>query len=530
MVTNFEHLFFSEPCTQEDIMKMKKFLTVAVLILLCAETAYADTDQTKRTLKPNRQLTLNKMPGTADSLPGFFTQGVFYGRIRVNTFSYEWNNEGLVRNSNWAAGIGGSLMYKTGYFMGFGATVDMYTSQNPWHQDHDEIIFLKSGKDVLSRHDVYSDDDYYMNVLAQAYAEYKIKKSAVRYGRQIFESLLTASNDTKMIPNTFEGLTFRSNDLDKTTIKLAWMTAQKLRDHTEFHDLLTYGDSSFAGKSGTEKLLTAWSNNDDSAMHRGLSWDNYVKAGEDTDQDLLIAQVQNSSIEHLKLMANYTTVPDVLSSATIEGHYTLPVDTFQITPGVRYLSQFDNGGGAIGGASLTGLLADGSQTGGYDDPSSLDGWLFAARMDVKHDNSFWKLRLAYSSVGDEADIVAPWRGFPTGGFTRAMGQYNWFANTETWMLRGDYNFAQAGLVPGLKAMFRLAYQDYDTDKIGLKKTIELNLTPTDRTVLHLDFIETIPNLPDMEVRLRMAFVNADDTINGADPSYSEYRLELNYLF
>ncbi len=514
-------------------MGLKRTLAVMALVLLWAGPGLSEdtaTAPSKRTLKPNRTLTYNVLPGEADSLAGLFSEGVFYGRVRINTFDYEWRDDSIVTDDNWATAIGGSLMFKTAYFKGFGATVDLYTSQNPWHMDRDKIVFLKSGKDVLSRHDVYNDDDYYMNVLAQAYGEFKIAKSSVRYGRQIFESLLTASNDTKMIPNTFEGLTLSSRDLDKTTIKLAWMTAQKLRDHTEFHDLLTFGDSTFVGKTGTEKVLTAWSNNDDSAMHRGLSWDNYIKAGEDTEQDLLIAQVQNQSIDNLKLMANYTAVPNVLSSATVEAHYTIPAGGFKIIPGVRYLNQFDDGGGDIGGASLTGLLADGSQTGGYDDPSSLDGWLVAARMDLKRDNSFWKFRLGYSHIGDEADIVAPWRGFPTGGFTRAMGQYNWFSNTDTWMLRGDYNFGKAGLVPGLKAMFRLAYQDYDDSKTALKKDITIGLEPSDRTVLHLDFIEAIPSLPDMELRLRMAFVDADDTINGLKPSYNEFRLELNYLF
>ncbi len=517
--------------TKENLMGLGKACAVTALILLCAGPGYgSDTAASKRTLKANRKLTYNVKPGEADSLAGLFTKGVFYGRLRVNAFAYEWGDEGIIRKDNWSTGIGGSLMYKTGYLFGLGGTVDIYTSQNPWHMDRDDILFLKSGKDVLSRHDVYNDDDYYMNVLAQAYAEFKLGKSSVRYGRQIFESLLTASNDTKMVPNTFEGLTFRSRDLDKTTIKIAWMTAQKLRDHVEFHDVLTFGDSTFVGKSGTEKFLTAWSNNDDSAMHRGLSWDNYVKAGEDTEQDLLIAQVQNSSITNLKLLANYTAVPNVVSSATVEAHYTMPVGSFQISPGVRYLDQFDDGGGSIGGASLTGLLADGSRTGGYDDPSSLDGWLFAARMDIKRDGSFWKLRLGYSYVGDEADIVAPWRGFPTGGFTRAMGQYNWFADTETWMLRGDYDFSKAGIVPGLTAMFRLAYQNYDEGKTASKNDLVVNLTPTDRTVLHLDLIEKIPPMPDLELRLRMAFVNADNTVSGADTSYNEYRFEMNYLF
>jgi len=141
----------------------------------------------------------------------------------------------------------------------------------------------------------------------------------------------------------------------------------------------------------------------------------------------------------------------------------------------------------IGGASLTGLLSPYSPadigSGGYSDPDSLDGWLVAARIDLKSDAP-WKLRLGYSHIGDEADIVAPWRGFPTAGFTRAMGQYNWYANTDTWMLRGDYSFEKAGLVNGLTAMFRIAAEDFDDDKI---------VPMTDRNVLQLDAIQKIKN-------------------------------------
>ena len=64
----------------------------------------------------------------------------------------------------------------------------------------------------------------------------------------------------------------------------------------------------------------------------------------------------------------------------------------------------------------------------------------------------------------------------------------------------------------------------------MKNDIEVNLEPTDRIVLHLDVIQKIKAMPGLEARLRMAFVNADDTLYGWDPSYNEFRFELNYLF
>lgn len=520
-------------------MKIIRLSMAALMIgTLLTDVMADDGDVPKRSLKANRVLVYNVVPSEVDTLKDMLMEGEFYGRLRLNTFYWDWSEEPIaiingteekLRKDNWSAGLGASLMYKSAYYHGIGFTLDGYTSQNPWHMDAEDVVYIKAGKDVLSRYDVWNSDDWHMNVLAQLFLEYKFAKSNFRFGRQKFESFLTKSNDTKMIPNTFEGYTLTSDYVHKTAIKLAYLTKQKLRDHTRFHDLITFKNS-----DGER-----WGNNDDAGVHRGLSYQNFENAGEETDHDLIVAEIWNQSIDNLKVMVNYTGVPDVLYDLTGEAHYTFKAGDFNIIPGIRYMYQFDNGGGDIGGASLTGVLANysGGDDFGYDDPESLKSWLFAARVDLKSDAP-WKVRLGYSKIADKADIVAPWRGFPTGGFTRAMGQYNWMANTTTFMLRGDYDFGKAGIVSGLTAMFRLAYEDYDDGKRGrLQSGQTINLQPTDRTVLHLDAIQKIAALPGLEARVRMAFVMADDdkvvTDSGTsttDPSYNEYRFELNYLF
>ena len=501
----------------------------------------------KRTLNSNRTLLYNVVPPSVDSLDDMLREGVFYGRVRLNTFRWDWKEERYTTRSgyrigtkdNWAAAVGGSLTYKSAYLHGFGVTLDGYTSQNPWHVSEYDVATVKAGKDAFSRHDVLESGDWHMNVLAQLFAEYRVSQTSVKYGRQKFESFLTKSNDTKMIPNTFEGFSLVSEDLKNHTFKLAWFTKQKLRDHTRFHDPMTFADISLSGLPTKEKLIHAWAANDDSGMNKGLSWSNYDKAGESKEHDLLVAEVWSRAVPHFKAMVNVTAVPDVLSSLTLEGHYTFEAGDWRIVPGARWMNQFDNGGGKVGGASLTGLASPiylsenrNLSVEGYDDTDSLDGWLVAFRIDVKRKDAPWKWRIAYSRVGDEADIVAPWRGFPTGGFTRAMGQYNWYADTETWMVRGDYDFGKAGLVPGLKAMFRLAYEDYDQSKKlvdAAKPDRPVYLEPSDRTVLHLDAIQKISALPGLEARVRMAFVKADKVYD-TDFSYNEYRFEMNYLF
>ena len=471
----------------------------------------------KRELRGNMTLKYNLLPGEANSLQEMFTNGQWYGRLRFNSFLWDWDKEypGKTKD-NWAIGIGGSLEYKTAYFKGLGATVAIYTSQNPWHMDKDEVKFVKAGKDTFSRYRVKTTGHFGMTVVAQAYLEYKRNKTSLKAGRQIFESMFTKSNDTKMIPNTFEGYSLISKYFPKTTIKLAYFTKQKLRDHTTFHDVITFKDAN-------EK---SWANNDDSAVNKALSYQNFVAARKDPQHDLIVAEVSNRSIQNLKLKLNYTTVPDVVALAALEAHYKIGLGEYDLVPGFRYIKQFDKGAKDIGalGVAVANLKANGD---GYKDPYSVDSSLWMARLDLKAKNRIWWARLGYSKVADEADIIAPWRGFPTGGFTRAMAQYNWYANTKTWMVRGVVNLDKAGVVSGLKASLRYAMQDFDDKKPGVQ---------ADSNVVHLDLVEKVKSVPGIYFKFRMGLVNGDDNtydINGnlkKDPSYNEYRFEVNYLF
>ncbi|HIP19935.1 MAG TPA: outer membrane porin, OprD family [Sulfurimonas sp.] len=489
---------------------------MAALMAVSAGISLHAADKPQVTLKANRTLVFNKVPPKVDSLKDMLTEGMFYGRIRINTFKWDWKTETSKSQDNWAAGFGGSLLYKSAEFKGFSGMAGLYTSQSPWHMNNDDVKYIKAGKDTTSRYGVDTTGDWGMTVLAQAYLQYRLNKTKVRVGRQIFESFLTKSNDTKMIPNTFEGFTVVSKDLPKTTLKAAYITRQKLRDHTRFHDVITFKDV-----DGTK-----WANNDDSAINKSLTYQNFVAAGMDTEHDLIVLEAINKSVKNLKLKANYTTVPDIVSSATVEAYYTIPAGGLKIIPGVRYMKQFDEGVGDKFAAISTGAVSVANlkgKTTGYTNPNSLDSWLFAAKVDIKS-NQAWKFRLGYSKIADKADIVAPWRGFPTGGFTRAMAQYNWYANTKTYMIRGDYSFDKAGLVPGLTAMFRYAIQDFDDNKPGVQ---------ADTHVIHLDAIQKIKSFPGLEARVRIGIASGDPqtgAVTKADPSYKEYRFELNYLF
>jgi hypothetical protein len=454
----------------------------------------------------------DEVPGEVDNITDMFTEGIFYGRIRFNSFGLRWKDEietdeGVkVRENHTIAAIGGSMIYKSAMLNGFSVGAGVYLTQSFGSLDNEEAYLYKAGKGTMSRYDVLTEDTQNITVLAEAYLEYRHKDTSLKAGRQIFESFLTRSNDTKMIPNTFEGLTLSSTDIPGTSFKMAYLTRQKLRDHSSFHHLLAVGDDI----NGTYNIFTE---NDDSAMHYGLTLSELQARG--IDDRLIVFQARNESIENLTLTLNYTAVPDLISSAMIQANYRFYMDGLSVIPAVRVMQQFDNGAGEIGGANLKTL------TDGYDNPDSLDSMLYAARVDVVEDA--FKLRFGYTKVADEGDIVAPWRGFPTAAFTRAMGQYNWVSNTESYMVQLDYEFE---MIEEFKIISRFVIQDFDDEKIGVQ---------ADSNVFTIDLLKGLGESP-LYLKTRYAHVAGDDDtiaangIQKPDPSYDELRIQLNYLF
>ena len=502
------------------MIKIIKRSAVAALSCLLTTSLNADNTKPKRQLKNNMMVVTNVLPKSVASLGDAFTEGIFYGRLRMNAFNWDWKaQKGTNYNDNYAFGIGGSMIYKTAPLYGFSAEAGLYYCDSPFpalRVDDLAIATAKAGKDTVSRHDVITNGNHNMAVLAQANLQYKYSKTTAIAGRQIFESFLTKSNDTKMIPNTFEGFVLETKDIADTRVRGAYFYAQKLRDHTTFHDVITYGDAY------TATTASKWNNNDDGAVHKGLSYKNFTDAGADTSHKLIVIDARNTSIKGLQIDATYSAVPDVLSSITGELNYIINLPAgYSLTPGVRYMKQMDNGGGKIGGASLSGKLAGvtGSAS-GYKDASSLDSSIIMARLVLK--KGPLKAQIAYSAVADEADIVAPWRGFPTGGYTRAMAQYNWRANTKTTAAQVNYDFNKAGLISGFSALARFAIQDFDEAK-------QVAGVQADSDVLHMDLRENFT--PDLYAKIRVGLVRADKRVAGIDiDSYNEYRFELNYLF
>lgn len=472
---------------------------------------YGIDELKKHSLKSNMMHIFEEDPAAVESISEVFSEGIFYGRIRFNSFDLGWKDEMLdstivSRENSTIAAIGGSFIYRSAYLHGFGIGLGLYTSQAQGTLDDDEAYLYRAGHDLLNRHDVLSKGKGGISTFAQAYLEYKSSDISMKIGRQIYESFLTKSNDTKMIPNTFEGISGNIVLRPKTQLSMAYLTKQKLRGRSSFHHIFAVGDD----PSDPYAIFTQ---NDDTGMHFGLT----LSALEDRgiDDRLIVVEAKDTSIEYLTLNMNYTAVPQLLSSLMIQADYRLYLGGWSIIPGIRYMQQFDNGAGAIGGANIRGI------TKGYTNEDSLDTALYAARIDIVEDG--FKVRFGASKVTDAGDIVAPWRGFPTGGFTRAMAQHNWFANTFSYMMQVDYEFTD---ISDFMLMSRIALQDFDDSKLGVQ---------ADSKIFTLDLLKGLGE-SSYYLKTRFAHVSGDDDTvlsNGfrkLNPSYKEIRIEINYLF
>lgn len=495
-------------------MKYSVLSRVGVMAFLCVTSVYALKTE-DRIVKSNMQVEYLKTSGVAETFAEMFTKGDVYGRLRSNNFWYDYDAADTVTAQDHDKfGLGGNITYKTAFFKGFGATAGVYGAI-PLAGDNSEgtTNYTKTAKDLYRTRADGSEAS--IGVAAVAYGEYKTAHNDVMIGRQIVDSILLSSNDAKMIPNTFEGAMFQNNNLSDTNVRLGYLMRQKLRDHQHFHSIVAYA---------------ARDENDDGSSHKGLSVVNLNNANMDINPEMIFADAENKSIKNLKFNGEYVGINEFFETLIAELNYTINLGNgWKLVPGVRYLQQFDDGAGEIGGASIAGTFGiDKAPSvpvlGSYNNPRSLNGSLMAAR------TSFGQgpvtVTLGYSKVADKADIIAPWRGFPTGGYTRAMAQTNWLANTKSWMLNGTYDFDQAGMISGLSCS-----ASYSSINVDDAKTLAGSIASSDRDVIYADAIQTFKTLPNTEFKFRFANVDAvTNSKTGINDSYSEYRFEINYLF
>lgn len=482
----------------------------------------------ERVLKSNFQVEYLREPPPVTQLRDLIAQGTLYARSRVHYFRWDWREETIdgpaPTRDHHMLGLGGSLVFRSARYQGWSALVGLYGS-DPLHATNTDPAvprtnFGRTGKDTYRTQPDGSEKP--ILVLAEALAEYRRDRVTLRAGRQILDTLLLASNDSKMVPNTFEAVRLDWRARPTTRIGLATVSRQKLRDRTAFHSLIAYA-----------RLY----GNDDTGANRGLTPQNLAAAGRRIDSPLWLLTAEDQSLPHLRLTAEAARLDGLLAIGALEAAYEGRVARrWTLSAALRGLRQWDCGAGAIGGAALSGVFArdrsftasadDQARLASYRDPRDATGGLLAARVAAGRGPVL--VTLGWSRVADRADLLNPWRGFPTAGYTRAMGQIDWFAGTANQMARIDCDLGKNRRFA--RRALALAYHrmNYDDRKVRAG-SISLN----DRALLLADATASLHRWPRTSLRIRAGFLSAEARPGApAAPdhdSYRDLRVELNHL-
>ncbi len=485
------------------------FHMIITTLLLALLSSILDARESVRSaLKSNGQLVYNIKQKDVQSIKGMFDEAEIYSRFRNNNFYYAYVKPDSSHETQLISAVGASFVYKSASLNGFDFNLALYGSQAYFDASRlGSISHLKPGKDVLSRYKYANGGSTSLFAFGQANMRYKLSKTQLTLGRQLVESFYAKSNDTKMIPNTFDGVVVQTKDIPNTYLSLAYLTKQKLRDHEKSHSVFMYGDSN--STSGVNRA--EWTQNDDSAMHKGLTYTALKAAGKPTDAPLILVDLKNNSITNLSQNYSSYVVPELLAQVMAELNYKIDFGGFSVSPGMRYIQQFDNGAGAVGGASikLKGLS-------GYKNQNSLNSSMLGLRLVTRFDK--FKINLAYTGVANKSDLVTPWRAFPTNGYTRSMGVYNWRANVKSYRLELVYGANSKGMYKDGFIQTSVLYMNGDSAK-----------DETDSMLYYLGYIKNLKSTPEFQYRVRLGyrdFIGNSEAIS----SYLDSRFELDYLF
>lgn len=385
-------------------------------------------------------------------------------------------------------GTGLALVASTPSVYGFGITAGYYSSNTLGVLTQDDAKYGKSGKDTFYNRrnpdGTRSNAIRSISVLAQIFLEYQNRTTDIKAGRFVLNTPLTDESDSKMAPNTFQGYYLRKAFRGNMMLAAAYLVRQKLRDRIHFHNLLRYGPSD--------------NDNDDSGMHEGLTTDRLRAAGI-TSQPMAVAGMEKNVISDLEIHLWDYYVRNLFNTTLVEFVRPFLLRKFRITAGIRYINQQDNGAGKIGGAYI-----DGS---GIPGEGVCNASLGAIKIIPEFEAS--RIILAYSIAGDKGDLIAPFKGYPTGmDYTRTMTEVNWEANTKAWMIAYLFDFNKAKIVQGLKAKVAFARNN---------RTGRLN----DSQAYYGEMFYSAPVLQNLMIGLRMV----KHTGKG-ERSYSDARIEI----
>ena len=174
-----------------------KLTLVTSIFLFSNAYASAPEDRNPSVRKAIQKVT-QQSPKELDIVNGFwhmFHDATFSGNIRSLYSGYYNNND----TDTYATAVGGDLQYELAKYKGFNAAIAFTTT-------HD-LSLLSGEKGSQQHNEELSGTTGTYTELTQAYLDYRFKEFSIRIGRQTIDTPLADTDDTRMVPNTFQAYT-----------------------------------------------------------------------------------------------------------------------------------------------------------------------------------------------------------------------------------------------------------------------------------------------------------------------------------
>ncbi|MGQ0578254.1 MAG: OprD family outer membrane porin [Betaproteobacteria bacterium] len=325
---------------------------------------------------PEPEQTLVPAPVEPEKKFPFFDDSKISAQLR--TFYFNRDKYDDSNSEAWA--LGGSLSYQSGYLADvFRAGAVAYTSQPLYApDDRDGTLLLTPGQEGYT-------------VLGQIYGEFKFTdRLAGAFGRKEYNTPYINKNDTRMTPNTFEGVSL-------------------------------YGKS--GGKDGAPEwrygggyITKIKERNSDEFVSMS------VDAGASVERGVYVAGANYLKKEFTIGAANYYS-DDIINIFYTEAKY---VPSLSEGTKLKLAAQFSDQQ-STGDDLLTGTAFSTHQ------------WGVKADLDL----GAALLTLAYTDTADGATMRNPWSGYP--GYTSVQVQDFFRAGESAVMLKAAYDFSRHGL-------------------------------------------------------------------------------------
>ncbi len=354
---------------------------------------------------------------------------------QLRTYDFDSVNANDSRSAAWA--LGGSLGFETGLFrdwVSFGATG--YTSQP---------LYAPSGEGGTK---LLTNEQNGYTVLGEAFAQFRINDElGLTAGRRGYDTPYLSRNDTRMTPQTFEGVALQGDAGDSGTDDEAGQ--------------VRYG----GGYIDKEKQV----NSDDFVSMARV-------AGAAVDQGVWVAGANYKSHTWSFGAVEYFS-PDIINIAYTEAGYAIWLgEAGKINLAAQYTSQH-----SVGAELLTGGYFSANQVG----------------MKAEIATGPTLLTTAYTFTGRGSEMRSPWSGYP--GYTSVQIEDFDGAGENAFMLRAACNITP---LPGMSAYalwVRGTMPDSPTD------------VPRDEYDLNLQWIPSTGSMAGLMFRVRYAWVTqADD--------------------